>query len=48
VNQLMTNAIADLSSALSVIARGPAQIMQSSSSVAWQGILLEKHISSPG
>jgi AraC family transcriptional regulator len=39
--------MATLASALSVIAPGPAQIMESSSSVAWQGILLEKHISSP-
>jgi AraC family transcriptional regulator len=44
----MTNAAVDLSSALAANAWGPAQIIQSSSSAAWQGILLEKHITSPG
>jgi AraC family transcriptional regulator len=48
VKQSVTNTTADLSFAVSATAPGPARIIQSSSSGAWQGILLEKHISSPG
>ena len=37
-----------LPSSLLAIALGPTRVLQSSMSLSWQGILLEKHLSSPG
>jgi len=39
---------ANAASPLLAIACGPTRVVRSSSSLSWQGILLEKHLSSPG